>query len=105
MPVWHPLVVQGSATRGAPWRCALNIFVFRRLAHPNLVSLFALCAVPPNVSIVMEYCSGGSLFEYIHGATFLLHFERTRFFHRGTKRMDPINALSEISVNVYPVFN
>nr|CCA21375.1 protein kinase putative [Albugo laibachii Nc14] len=32
-----------------------------RLSHPNIVHFFGLCVIPPLISLVFEYCDGGSL--------------------------------------------
>ena len=32
-----------------------------QLCHPNVVKLFGFCVVPPNVSLVFQYCEHGSL--------------------------------------------
>ena len=32
---------------------------------PNLVRFFGMCVMPPHLSLVFEYCEGGSLYEWI----------------------------------------
>lgn len=44
-----------------------EVRMLRRLRHPNVVTLMAVCRVPPALSILTEFVAGGSLFELIHG--------------------------------------
>jgi len=37
------------------------------LHHPNVVLLLGACTQPPNLCIVMEYCSHGSLHDFLRG--------------------------------------
>jgi len=43
-----------------------EVRMLRRLRHPNVVTLMAVCRVPPALSILTELVAGGSLFELLH---------------------------------------
>jgi len=45
-----------------------EVRMLRRLRHPNIITLMAVCRVPPALSILTEFMDGGSLFELLHGA-------------------------------------
>lgn len=85
-----PMIAQGgfASVHHAFWRCTpcamKRIFdpvitaelkadfdnevrMLRRLRHPNIVTLMAVCRVPPHLSFLTEYLDGGSLFEMLHG--------------------------------------
>lgn len=44
-----------------------EIAVLSRLRHPNIISFYAACTVPPDICIVEELAEGGSLHEKLHG--------------------------------------
>lgn len=44
-----------------------EVQMLRRLRHPNVVTLMAVCRTPPALSILTEMVFGGSLFEILHG--------------------------------------
>jgi len=44
-----------------------EVRMLRRLRHPNVVTLMAVCRVPPALSFLTELIEGGSLFETLHG--------------------------------------
>mmetsp|Transcript_44584 Transcript_44584/g.80150 ORF Transcript_44584/g.80150 Transcript_44584/m.80150 type:complete len:547 (-) Transcript_44584:66-1706(-) len=45
-----------------------EVRMLRKLRHPNVVTLMAVCRTPPALSILTEYVLGGSLFEVLHSA-------------------------------------
>lgn len=44
-----------------------EVKMLRRLRHPHVVTLMAVCRTPPSLSILTEMVSGGSLYELLHG--------------------------------------
>ncbi|CAJ0567925.1 unnamed protein product, partial [Mesorhabditis spiculigera] len=44
-------------------------YVMWQLNHPNIVQFYGICSLSPALTIVMECCKGGSLFQYLqkHG--------------------------------------
>lgn len=46
-----------------------EVRMLRKLRHPNVVTLMAVCRMPPALSILTELVCGGSLFELLHGPT------------------------------------
>ena len=47
------------------WLCAAWQ-VLSRLSHPHIISFFGACLAPPNVCIVEELATGGSLHHRLH---------------------------------------
>lgn len=43
-----------------------EVRMLRRLRHPHVVTLMAVCRVPPALSILTEFVEGGSVFELLH---------------------------------------
>eukprot|EP00747_Dinoflagellata_sp_TGD_P187229 gnl/TRDRNA2_/TRDRNA2_44770_c0_seq1.p1 gnl/TRDRNA2_/TRDRNA2_44770_c0~~gnl/TRDRNA2_/TRDRNA2_44770_c0_seq1.p1 ORF type:complete len:570 (+),score=140.15 gnl/TRDRNA2_/TRDRNA2_44770_c0_seq1:99-1808(+) len=44
-----------------------EVRMLRRLRHPHIVTIMAVCRQPPALSLLTEYIDGGSLFEMLHG--------------------------------------
>jgi serine/threonine protein kinase len=44
-----------------------EVKMLRRLRHPNVIIIMAVCRVAPALSILTEFVGGGSLFELLHG--------------------------------------
>lgn len=36
-----------------------------RLKHPNVLEIYGICVRPPSISLVMELCPNGNLYEYL----------------------------------------
>lgn len=43
-----------------------EVRMLRRLRHPNVVTLMAVCRQPPALSILTEFIGGGALFDVLH---------------------------------------
>ncbi len=43
-----------------------EVATLMRLHHPNLVIFMGACEVDERISIVTEYCQGGTLFSLLH---------------------------------------
>jgi len=43
-----------------------EVRMLRRLRHPNVITIMAVCRVAPALSILTEFVAGGSLFELLH---------------------------------------
>lgn len=44
-----------------------EVRMLRRIRHPNVITVMAVCRVPPALSILTEFVAGGSFFELLHG--------------------------------------
>ncbi|XP_039792398.1 serine/threonine-protein kinase STY46-like isoform X2 [Panicum virgatum] len=45
---------------------AQEVFIMRKVRHKNVVQFIGACTKPPNLCIVTEYMSGGSVYDYLH---------------------------------------
>lgn len=43
-----------------------EVRVLYSVQHPNIVKCYGLSVMPPAVCVILEYCSYGSLFQYLH---------------------------------------
>ena len=46
-------------------RVSREIHILRVIRHPNLIQLYEIIETPKYLFLVMEYCEGGELFDYI----------------------------------------
>ncbi|XAR61597.1 Dual-specificity kinase [Bertholletia excelsa] len=44
----------------------LEAYILRRVRHKNVVQFIGACTTPPNLCIVTEFMSGGSVFDFMH---------------------------------------
>nr|KAJ0227052.1 hypothetical protein LSAT_V11C100020690 [Lactuca sativa] len=68
---WTDMVLKekiGAGSFGIVHRAEWNgeVAIMRRLQHPNIVLFMGVVTEPPNMSIVTEYLSRGSLFRLLH---------------------------------------
>ncbi|KAL6522515.1 Serine/threonine-protein kinase sty46 [Orobanche minor] len=45
---------------------AQEVYIMRKVRHKNVVQFIGACTKPPNLCIVTEYMSGGSVYDYLH---------------------------------------
>ncbi|XP_062193930.1 serine/threonine-protein kinase STY46-like isoform X2 [Phragmites australis] len=45
---------------------AQEVYIMRKARHKNVVQFIGACTKPPNLCIVTEYMSGGSVYDYLH---------------------------------------
>ncbi|KAL9680948.1 hypothetical protein QQ045_012729 [Rhodiola kirilowii] len=43
-----------------------EVYVMKRVRHKNVVQFIGTCTRPPNLCILTEYMSGGSIYEFLH---------------------------------------
>ncbi|KAG0563749.1 hypothetical protein KC19_8G056800 [Ceratodon purpureus] len=43
-----------------------EVFIMRKVRHKNVVQFIGACTMPPNLCIVTEFMSGGSVYDYLH---------------------------------------
>ncbi|CAI0471177.1 unnamed protein product, partial [Linum tenue] len=62
-------IVTGRLNKKLQESLMSEIFILKRINHPNIISLHDIIEVPGRIHIVLEYCRGGDLSMYIqrHG--------------------------------------
>ncbi|ONM23236.1 Serine/threonine-protein kinase STY46 [Zea mays] len=45
---------------------AQEVYIMRKVRHKNVVQFIGACTKPPNLCIVTEFMSGGSVYDYLH---------------------------------------
>lgn len=49
-----------------------EVFIMRKVRHKNVVQFIGACTIPPNLCIITEYMSGGSVYDYLRKQKALL---------------------------------
>uniref|UniRef100_A0A7I4E4F0 non-specific serine/threonine protein kinase n=1 Tax=Physcomitrium patens TaxID=3218 RepID=A0A7I4E4F0_PHYPA len=49
-----------------------EVFIMRKVRHKNVVQFIGACTMPPNLCIITEYMSGGSVYDYLRNQKALL---------------------------------
>lgn len=49
-----------------------EVFIMRKVRHKNVVQFIGACTMPPNLCIVTEFMSGGSVYDYLRKQKVLL---------------------------------
>lgn len=63
-------------------RVQREIAILKRMRHPNIVQLYEIIETPKELFLVMEYASGGELFDYIVEKSILEEAEARVFFRQ-----------------------
>ncbi len=75
-------------------RVAREIHILKIVRHPNLVQLFEIIETTKQLYLIMEYASGGELFDYIVANTRLEEREACRLFHQIISGVEYIHKLN-----------
>ncbi|KAL0221577.1 hypothetical protein RCL1_001431 [Eukaryota sp. TZLM3-RCL] len=69
-------------------RITREIRILRLLDHPSLIRLLEVIDSPRHLYLVMDYASGGELFDYIVAHTRIKEKEACKFFHQLVNGVD-----------------
>jgi len=61
-------------------RVAREIHILKLIRHPNIIQLYEIIETPKFLYLIMEYASGGELFDYIVKKKRLSQQEACKFF-------------------------
>ena len=62
-------------------RVAREIHILKMIRHPNIIQLYEIIETPKQLYLIMEYASGGELFDYIVKHQRVKEPAAVRFFH------------------------
>ena len=77
-------------------RVAREIHILKMIRHPNIVQLYEIIETPRQLYLIMEYASGGELFEYIVKSQRVKESESCRFFQQITAGIEYIHKLGSV---------
>ena len=61
-------------------RVSREIKILKMIRHPNIIQLYEIIETPKQLYLIMEYASGGELFDYIVKNTKLKEKEACKYF-------------------------
>lgn len=61
-------------------RVSREIHILKLIRHPNIIQLYEIIETPKKLYLIMEYASGGELFDYIVKNQKLSEKESCKFF-------------------------
>lgn len=61
-------------------RVAREIHILKLIRHPNIIQLYEIIETPKQLYLIMEYASGGELFDYIVAKGRLKEKEACKFY-------------------------
>lgn len=83
-------------------RVAREIHILKMLRHPNIIQLYEIIETPKQLYLIMEFCSGGELFDYIVAHTKVKEKEACRFFLQLLTGVEYIHKLGIVHRDLKP---
>ena len=83
-------------------RVSREIHILKLIRHPNIIQLYEIIETPKKLYLIMEYASGGELFEYIVKRTKLEEIEACLLFHQIVAGIEYIHKLHIVHRDLKP---
>merc|ERR1719265_151413 len=83
-------------------RIAREIHILKLLQHPHVIQLYEIIETPRQLYLIMEYCSGGELFDHIVASGRVREREACRFFHQIIAGVEQIHKMSVVHRDLKP---
>ena len=75
-------------------RVAREIHILKLIRHPNIIQLYEIIETPKQLYLIMEYASGGELFDYIVAQGRVKDPDSCRFFQQILAGIEYIHKLN-----------
>mmetsp|Transcript_58000 Transcript_58000/g.154550 ORF Transcript_58000/g.154550 Transcript_58000/m.154550 type:complete len:767 (-) Transcript_58000:400-2700(-) len=83
-------------------RVAREIHILKLIQHPHVIQLYEIIETPRQMYLIMEYCSGGELFDHIVACGRVEESEACRFFHQIIAGVELIHSMSVVHRDLKP---
>ena len=83
-------------------RVTREIHILKLIRHPNIIQLYEIIETSRKLYLIMEYASGGELFDYIVNKSRLDENEACRFFHQIISGVEYIHQLGIVHRDLKP---
>eukprot|EP00435_Cladocopium_sp_Y103_P014844 s236_g3.t1 len=75
-------------------RVAREVHILKLIRHPHIVQLYEIIETRRQLYLIMEYASGGELFDYIVAKGRVPELEACRFFHQIIAGLEKVHAMN-----------
>ena len=83
-------------------RVAREIHILKLIRHPNIIQLFEIIETPKQLYLIMEFASGGEVFDYIVTHSRIKEKEACRFFQQIISGVEYISRLGVVHRDLKP---
>ncbi len=83
-------------------RVEREIKILKLIRHPNIIQLFEIIETPKQLYLIMEYASGGELFDYIVANTRLKEKEACKYFQQILQGVEYVHKLGIVHRDLKP---
>ena len=83
-------------------RVAREIHILKLIRHPNIIQLFEIIETPKQLYLIMEFASGGEVFDYIVSHSRVKEREACRFFQQIISGVEYISRLGVVHRDLKP---
>ena len=83
-------------------RIQREIRILKIVRHKNIIKLYELMETPNKIYLVMEYCNGGELFDYIVSKQHLTERQACRFFQEIINSIEYLHSLNIVHRDLKP---
>lgn len=83
-------------------RVAREIHILKRVQHPHIIQLHEIIETPDQLFLIMEYCSGGELFDHIVECTRVPEPDACRFFQQILSGVEQVHRINVVHRDLKP---
>jgi len=83
-------------------RVAREVHILKLIRHPHIVQLYEIIETRRQLYLIMEYASGGELFDYIVANGRVQEAEAARFFHQIVAGVEKIHGTNVVHRDLKP---
>lgn len=83
-------------------RVAREIHILKLVQHPHIIQLYEIIETPRQLYLIMEFCSGGELFDHIVEQGRVKEAEASRFFHQIMAGVEQIHRMNVVHRDLKP---
>ena len=79
-----------------------EISIFKKMFHKNIIKLYEIMETNERIYLVMEFCEGGDLYNYILTRGHLSERQSCKFFHEIIEALSYLNSLKIVHRDIKP---
>ena len=83
-------------------RVKTEISILKLVRHKNIIKLYEVIETPKKIYLIMEYCEGGELFDYIVKKQHLTERQSCAFFHEIIDALEYLHSLNIVHRDLKP---